>query len=109
MRKVVVFGISTVVAMLLGSGCSSVTTAKIDKNVAYTVQFSGNDFNVGEVVTSEMPYKADNPNMQTLLLNKALTEHKCDTILLPRYEIISGALGKKTIKITGRAATFKTR
>lgn len=100
MRKVVVFGISTVVAMLLGSGCSSVTTAKIDKNVAYTVQFSGSDFNVGE---------ADNPNMQTLLLNKAFTEHKCDTILLPRYEIISGALGKKTIKITGRAATFKTR
>lgn len=109
MRKYLVLGCSIAIVSGLFVGCSSVTGAKVDKNVEYIVQFSGSDFNVGNVVTTEMPYDSKNPNMQNLLLNKALTEHKCDTILLPRYEIISKTFGKNIIKITGRAATFKTR
>lgn len=95
--------------LILLSGCSSTVATKIDSNVGYLVQFNGNDFNVGNVVSAEMPYDANNPNITAMLLNKAIIENKCDTILLPRYEVISKTFGKTIIRVTGRAATFKTK
>lgn len=102
-------GVALGLVILGFTGCSEVVATKMDSNVAYTVQFSGSDFNVGRVVSSEMPYDSKNPNIKSLLLNKAITEHECDTILLPRYEIISKTFGKDIIKVTGRAATFKQK
>lgn len=99
----------SVASLLLLGGCSSVVATRVDSNVGYLVQFSGDDFNVGEVVSAELPYKADNPNMTQELLNKAISDNKCDTILLPRYQIISKTFGKDVIKVTGRAATFKKK
>ena len=64
MRKYLVLGCSIAIVSGLFVGCSSVTGAKVDKNVEYIVQFSGSDFNVGDVVTTEMPYDSKNPNMQ---------------------------------------------
>ncbi|WP_163498656.1 hypothetical protein [Helicobacter suis] len=48
--------------MLLG-GCSNpaVIAAKFDRNVKYLVQFSSSDFNVGGLVSAEMPYNPKNP------------------------------------------------
>ena len=102
------FGVGlSVAACLAFAGCSKVVDAKIERDVSYVVQFSGSDFNVGEVVTSEMPYDPK-VNTKGLLLNKALKEHNCDAILLPRYELISKKFGKDVLRITGRKATFKT-
>ncbi|MCE3036234.1 hypothetical protein LW135_00105 [Helicobacter sp. faydin-H20] len=101
------FGVVAAVVML--TGCSTVVAAKVDKNVDYIVQFNGGDFDVGSMVTTEMPYEPNNKNMMNLLLNKALIEHKCDVILLPRYEVVSKTFGKDIIRITGRAANFKTK
>ncbi|STQ86529.1 hypothetical protein LS73_003820 [Helicobacter muridarum] len=99
---------SCLTLVLTLTGCSEVVASKVDENVKVTVQFSGSDFIIGDVVTSEMPY-SEQPGLQTLLLNKAIKEHQCDTILLPRYEIINKTFGKNIIKITGRAAKFKTQ
>ncbi|WP_240328982.1 hypothetical protein [Helicobacter suis] len=98
-------------ALLLG-GCSSrtVIAAKFDCNVKYLVQFNSSDFNVGGLVSAEMPYNPKNPNMTELLLDKAIAACNCDTLLLPRYEIIHpGGYGITLIKVTGRAATFRAR
>ncbi len=64
-------------------GCSSrtVIAAKFDCNVKYLVQFNSSDFNVGGLVSAEMPYNPENSNMTELLLDKAIAG-KCDTLLL---------------------------
>ncbi len=94
---------------LLVSGCTRTVAAKFDRNVSYSVQLNSNDFKIGGVVSAEMPYDPANPNMTELLLNKAVAECQCDTILLPRYEVIKKAFKAPTIKVTGRAATFKEK
>lgn len=108
MKKVLLVA-SGVLSLILLSGCSSTVATKMDSNVGYLVQFNGNDFNVGDVVSAEMPYDAKNPNIAAMVLNKAIVDNKCDTILLPRYEVISKTFGKNVIRVTGRAATFKTK
>ncbi|MWV61077.1 hypothetical protein DCO58_11545 [Helicobacter saguini] len=97
------------VCVVFFSGCSKLVGTKVDSNVGYIVQFNGSDFDVGNVITTEMPYDPKNLNMTQTLLNKAITDNKCDTILLPRYEIISKTFGKDIIRVTGRAATFKKK
>ncbi|RDU73439.1 hypothetical protein CQA66_01905 [Helicobacter aurati] len=103
------FTLSTSIALAsVFSGCSKIAATKMEKNVQYVMQFNSNDFIIGNIISSEMPY-SNNPNIEALLLNQAIKEHKCDTILLPRYEVIKKTLGKDIIRITGRAATFKTK
>ncbi|BCD46665.1 hypothetical protein NHP194003_06310 [Helicobacter suis] len=70
--------------LLLG-GCSNpaVIAAKFDRNVKYLVQFNSSDFNVGGLVSAEIPYNPENSNMTELLLDKAIAACKCDTLLLP--------------------------
>lgn len=109
MKKILFFTMSSLTLSLVLSGCSKIIGAKVERDVQYVVQFNGSDFNVGDVVISEMPYDDKNPNIRSMLLNKAMSEHKCDAILLPRYEVISKTFGKNIIKVTGRAATFKTK
>ncbi len=77
----------------------------------YLVQFNSNDFKIGGVVSAEMPYNPSKHNnmrnMTALLLNKAIAACRCDTILLPRYQIIKKSFSTPIIKVTGRAATFR--
>ncbi|GAB0174045.1 hypothetical protein [Helicobacter trogontum] len=108
MKKVLI-GASSVLSLVLLSGCSSLVATKVDSNVGYLVQFSGSDFNIGDVVSAEMPYDAKNPDMTAMVLNKAIVDNKCDTLLLPRYEIIPKTFGKNLIRVTGRVATFKIK
>ncbi|EMZ39926.1 hypothetical protein C826_00748 [Helicobacter bilis WiWa] len=71
---------SGALSLILLSGCSSLVATKMDSNVGYLVQFNGSDFNVGDVVSAEMPYDAKNPNIAAMVLNKAIVDNKCDTI-----------------------------
>lgn len=108
MKKVLLVA-SGALSLILLSGCSSLVATKMDSNVGYLVQFNGSDFNVGDVVSAEMPYDAKNPNIAAMVLNKAIVDNQCDTILLPRYEVVSKTFGKNIIRVTGRAATFKAK
>lgn len=109
-KKILVSVVGGAVALLLLSGCSrQVIAARFDRNVKYLVQFSSSDFNVGGLVSAEMLYNAKNPNISELVLDKAIATCRCDTLLLPRYEIIREPFGKTLIKVTGRAATFRAR
>ncbi len=98
---------------LLVSGCAppvkKVMAAKFDRNVNYSVQFSSNDFKIGGVVSAEMPYNPANPNLTELLLSKAIRACKCDTLLLPRYEVVRQGSKEPVLRVTGRAATFKEK
>ena len=71
MKKVLLVA-SGVRFLILLSGCSSTVATKMDFNVGYLVQFNGSDFNVGDVVSAEMPYDAKNPNIAAMVLNKAM-------------------------------------
>ena len=107
--KSLLYVVSFVLVAAFASGCSSVVAAKHEDNVNYTVQFTGQDFEIGDVIVTELPYNEKVPGLKALLLNKAIADNNCDTILLPRYEVIKKSFGKNVIRLTGRAATFKVK
>ncbi|TSA82102.1 hypothetical protein [Helicobacter mehlei] len=96
------------VFVLVFVGCSSVIAARVPM-FQYTMHFNASDFDVGPVVSAQIRYDASDPHIYELLLNKAIAANKCDTILLPRYEVIGKTFGRDILRLTGRCSIYKER
>ncbi|WP_028331039.1 hypothetical protein [Brachyspira alvinipulli] len=88
---------------LLIIGCSTIATAD---NIPQSLQLSGNDITVGEVLTAELPYDAKDNTLKEQLIAEALKDTNYDFLIMPRYEIVKVGLSKK-MKIRGRGARVK--
>ncbi|PCG20483.1 MULTISPECIES: hypothetical protein [Brachyspira] len=89
--------------MLLMTACSTVATAD---NIPQSLQLSGSDITVGEVLTAELPYDAKDTTLKEQLIAEALKDTNYDFLIMPRYEIVQSGFSKK-IKIRGRGARVK--
>ncbi|ACN84445.1 hypothetical protein JQ824_06170 [Brachyspira hyodysenteriae] len=88
---------------LLIIGCSTIATAD---NIPQSLQLSGSDITVGEVLTAELPYDAKDDTLKEQLIAEALKDTNYDFLIMPRYEIVKVGLSKK-MKIRGRGARVK--
>ncbi|MFC3847357.1 hypothetical protein ACFOPX_02240 [Helicobacter baculiformis] len=108
LKKASLIVLGGILGVMFFNGCSAVVAAKVS-DFRYTMYFSTSDFDIGPVITTEIPYDASNPNIYELLLNKAIADNKCDTIVFPRYEVIKKTFGRDKIRLTGRVATYRRR
>lgn len=102
MKNIISIIIIFMFALLLMS-CSTIATAD---NIPQSLQLSGNDITVGEVLTAELPYNSKDATLKEQLIAKALKDTNYDFLIMPRYEIIKSGLSEK-IKIRGRGARVK--
>lgn len=88
-------------SILLITGCSTMTA----DNIPHSLQLSGNDIIVGEVLTAEIRYSGNENALKEQLIAKALQGTNYDFLIMPRYEIVPGII--KKMKIRGRGARVK--
>ena len=102
MKKIISITIMFMFTLLM-IGCSTIATAD---NIPQSLQLSGNDITVGEVLTAELPYDSKDDTLKEQLIAEALKGTNYDFLIMPRYEIVKAGLSKK-IKIRGRGARVK--
>lgn len=95
------------ISIILICGCSTVRRATAD-SIPQSLQLSGSDITVGEVLIAEMKYNAKDTNLREQLIAQALRGTDYDFLIMPSYEIIKeGRLTK--IRIRGKGAKVKSR
>lgn len=87
-------------------GCQTVTRTSTTDNITPSLQLSGNDITVGEVLTAELKYDSGDDGLKEKLIAEALKGTTYDFLLAPRYEIFKSGLTTK-IKVRGRGARLK--
>ena len=102
MKNIISIIIILISALTLMS-CSTIATAD---NIPQSLQLSGNDITVGEVLTAELPYDSKDTTLKEQLIAEALKDTNYDFLIMPRYEIVQSGFSKK-IKIRGRGARVK--
>lgn len=102
MKNIIILIIMFISSLLI-MGCSTVATAD---NIPQSLQLSGNDITVGEVLTAELPYDSNDTTLKEQLIAEALKGTNYDFLIMPRYEITKIGLSKK-ITIRGRGARVK--
>lgn len=102
MKKIISITAMSIFTLLM-IGCSTIATAD---NIPQSLQLSGNDITVGEVLTAELPYDSKDDTLKEQLIAEALKGTNYDFLIMPRYEITKSGLSKK-IKIRGRGARVK--
>lgn len=96
------------ISIILICGCSTVSRVGIADNIPQSLQLSGSDITVGEVLIAEMKYNAEDTNLREQLIAEALRGTDYDFLIMPRYEIITD--GKQTkMRVRGRGAKVKSR
>lgn len=101
-KKNIIAFIAVLSIFLIFTGCKTVSTASV---IPQSLQLSGNDITVWEVLIAEMPYSKDE-NLKEQLIAKALKDSKYDFLIMPRYEIVQVGLSKK-MRVIGRGAKVK--
>lgn len=100
MKKMIGVIVILVFAMI---GCSTVATVE---RIPQSLQLTGDDIVVGEVLTAELPYNSKDDTLKEQLIAEALKDTNYDFIIMPRYEIVKVGLSKK-MKIRGKGARVK--
>ena len=99
--KLMMMVISLSLITLLLISCSTLATAR---DIPQSLILSGNDINVGEVLTAELNYSKDE-TLKERLIAEALKGTNYDFLLMPRYEIVPGIV--KKMRVRGRGARVK--
>ena len=93
--------------ILFLASCQTIATAD---NIPQSLQLSGNDITVGEVLTAELKYDANDDTLKEKLIAEALRGTTYDFLLAPRYDIIttkSGTRETTVMRVRGRGARLK--
>lgn len=91
-------------------GCTTVTRSSTTDNITPSLQLSGGDITVGEVLTAELKYNANDDTLKEKLIAEALRGTTYDFLLAPRYDIIttkSGTRETTVMRVRGRGARLK--
>lgn len=91
-------------------GYTTVTRSSTTDNITPSLQLSGGDITVGEVLTAELKYDANDDTLKEKLIAEALRGTTYDFLLAPRYDIIttkSGTRETTVIRVRGRGARLK--
>lgn len=91
-------------------GCTTVTRSSTTDNIMPSLQLSGGDITVGEVLTAELKYDANDDTLKEKLIAEALRGTTYDFLLAPRYDIIttkSGTRETTVMRVRGRGARLK--
>ena len=83
--------------------CQTIATAD---NIPQSLQLSGNDITVGEVLTAELKYDAKDNTLKERLIAEALKGTTYDFLIMPRYEIFKSGLITK-MRVRGKGARVK--
>ena len=92
-----------VISVFVMIGCSTVAT--VDR-IPQSLQLTGDDIEVGEVLTAELPYDSKDETLKEQLIAEALKDTNYDFIIMPRYEIVKTGFSTK-MKIRGKGARVK--
>ncbi|OEJ13913.1 hypothetical protein BFL38_04015 [Brachyspira hampsonii] len=84
-------------------GCSTIATVE---SIPQSLQLTGDDIEVGEVLTAELPYNSKDETLKEQLIAEALKDTNYDFIIMPRYEIVKTGFSTK-MKIRGKGARVK--
>ena len=84
-------------------GCKSIA---MTDNITPSLQLSGGDITVGEVLTAELKYNAKDDTLRDQLIAEALKGTNYDFLIMPRYEIFKDGLTTK-MRVRGRGARVK--
>lgn len=87
-------------------GCTTVTRSSTTDNITPSLQLSGSDITIGEVLTAELKYDAKDNTLKEQLIAEALKGTTYDFLIMPRYEIFKSGLITK-MKVRGRGARVK--
>ena len=87
-------------------GCQTVTRTSTTDNITPSLQLSGGDITVGEVLTAELKYNAKDDTLRDQLIAEALKGTTYDFLIMPRYEIFKDGLTTK-MRVRGRGARVK--
>ena len=102
MKKMIIIVIS-VLSVFVMIGCSTVATVE---RIPQSLQLTGDDIVVGEVLTAELPYDSKDETLKEQLIAEALKDTNYDFIIMPRYEIVKTGFSTK-MKIRGKGARVK--
>ena len=84
-------------------GCKTISLAD---NIPQSLQLSGDNITVGEVLTAELKYNAKDDTLREQLIAEALKGTTYDFLVMPRYEIFKDGLITK-MRVRGRGARVK--
>lgn len=84
-------------------GCKTISTAD---NIPQSLQLSGSDITVGEVLTASLKYDSKDDSLREKLIAEALKNTNYDFLIMPRYEIFKEGLTTK-MRVRGRGARVK--
>ncbi|EKV58305.1 hypothetical protein [Brachyspira hampsonii] len=100
MKKIIGVIIISIFAVV---GCSTIATVE---SIPQSLQLTGDDIEVGEVLTAELPYNSKDETLKEQLIAEALKDTNYDFIIMPRYEIVKTGFSTK-MKIRGKGARVK--
>ena len=84
-------------------GCKTIGSAD---NIPQSLQLSGSNITVGEVLTAELRYDKNDDTLREQLIAAALKGTTYDFLIMPRYEIFKDGLTTK-MRVRGRGARVK--
>ena len=84
-------------------GCKTIGIAD---SIPQSLQLSGDNITVGEVLTAELRYNAKDDTLKEQLIAEALKGTTYDFLIMPRYEIFKDGLITK-MRVRGKGARVK--
>ncbi len=88
---------------LMFTSCSTIATVD---NIPQSLQLTGDDIVVGEVLTAELPYDSGDETLKEQLIAEALKDTNYDFLIMPRYEIVKSGFSTK-LRVRGKGARVK--
>ena len=88
---------------LVFTSCSTVATVE---RIPQSLQLTGDDIVVGEVLTAELPYDSKDETLKEQLIAEALKDTNYDFLIMPRYEIVKSGFSTK-LRVRGKGARVK--
>ena len=102
MKKSFYIAVSLLFAVTFIS-CSTIATVD---NIPQSLQLTGDDIVVGEVLTAELPYDSGDETLKEQLIAEALKDTNYDFLIMPRYEIVKSGFSTK-LRVRGKGARVK--
>ena len=102
MKKSFYIAVSLLFALIFTS-CSTIATVD---NIPQSLQLTGDDIVVGEVLTAELPYDSGDETLKEQLIAEALKDTNYDFLIMPRYEIVKSGFSTK-LRVRGKGARVK--
>ena len=94
---------AAVLFALVFLSCSTIATVD---NIPQSLQLTGDDIVVGEVLTAELPYDSGDETLKEQLIAEALKDTNYDFLIMPRYEIVKSGFSTK-LRVRGKGARVK--